>query len=116
MSEKQLRRAGLDYHELTNVEIYPDLDSCLKKLDGGRIYAFSTKGQNSYTSVNYRSGDVLLFGPETRGLPKSLLDALPPQQILRIPMKAGNRSLNLSNSAAIAVYEAMRQQEFTDVQ
>lgn len=107
-----MRRAGLDYHELTHVEIHPDLDSCLDKLNGGRIYAFSTKGQNSYASVNYQKGDVLLFGPETRGLPHSYLDTLPPQQILRIPMKAGNRSLNLSNSAAIAVYEAMRQQGF----
>ncbi|MFV1997156.1 MAG: tRNA (cytidine(34)-2'-O)-methyltransferase [Acidiferrobacterales bacterium] len=112
LSDKQVRRAGLDYHELTNVEIYPDLDSCLKKLDGGRVYAFSTKGQNGYTSVDFQSGDVLLFGPETRGLPPSYLDTLPPQQILRIPMKAGNRSLNLSNSAAIAVYEAMRQHGF----
>ncbi|MEE8388697.1 MAG: tRNA (uridine(34)/cytosine(34)/5-carboxymethylaminomethyluridine(34)-2'-O)-methyltransferase TrmL [Acidiferrobacterales bacterium] len=116
MADKQLRRAGLDYHELANVEVYPDLESCLKKLDGGRIYAYSTKGQNNYTSVDYCTGDVLLFGPETRGLPLSLLDSLPPHQILRIPMKAGNRSLNLSNSAAIAVYEAMRQQGFTDVQ
>ncbi len=115
MSEKQLRRAGLDYHELAEVETYPDLDSCLEVLKDKRIYAFSTKGQDIYTGVQFRSEDVLLFGPETRGLPLSLLDSLPPQHILRIPMKAGNRSLNLSNTVAIAVYEAMRQLDFPDV-
>lgn len=115
ITNKQLRRAGLDYHEFTNIDVHENLDHCLKKLNAGNIYAFSTKGQNNYTSVNYLNGDVLLFGPETRGLPQSVLSKLPPKNILRIPMKPDSRSLNLSNAAAIVIYEALRQQDFSDV-
>jgi tRNA (cytidine/uridine-2'-O-)-methyltransferase len=82
-------------------------------LEGPRMFAFTTKAKRFYHEVAYRTGDVLLFGPETRGLPAEVLEALPPEQRLRIPMRAGARSLNLSNSAAVAVYEAWRQTGFS---
>jgi len=112
MTDKQLRRAGLDYHEFANIENYPDLETCLKALGGKRVFALSTKGTTRYSDVQFELGDTLLFGPETRGLPQSTLDSMPPQHVLRIPMQAGNRSLNLSNAAAIVVYEGLRQQNF----
>jgi tRNA (cytidine/uridine-2'-O-)-methyltransferase len=112
MTDKQLRRAGLDYHEFTNIMNYPNLESCFKALDGKRVFALSTKGTTRYSDINFISGDILLFGPETRGLPQLTLDALPKQNVLRIPMRADNRSLNLSNAAAIVVYEGLRQHNF----
>jgi tRNA (cytidine/uridine-2'-O-)-methyltransferase len=81
-------------------------------IDKGRIFACSTRGRRSYAEVEYKLGDILLFGPETRGLPQEMLDSMPADQLIRIPMCAGNRSLNLSNAASIIVYEAWRQQQF----
>ena len=111
LDDKRLRRAGLDYHEWAAVKRYSNLESLLQAISG-RVFAITTKGDRSYTDVQFQSDDLLLFGPETRGLPEDVLMALPPAQRLRIPMQAGSRSLNLSNSAAILVYEAWRQMEF----
>ena len=108
----RLKRAGLDYREFADVRVHPDLDTCLGALGDPRVFALSTRGGTQYTSVEFRRGDAFLFGPETRGLPQSLLDTLPPARRLRIPMVRGSRSLNLSNSAAIVIYEAWRQAGF----
>lgn len=110
--DKKLRRAGLDYHEFAQVKRYADLDSCLLELDQGKVWALTTKGSQNYSSVAFSAGDVLLFGPETRGLPGDVLDSLPADQRLRLPMNADSRSLNLSNTVAVMVYEAWRQLDF----
>lgn len=110
--DKRLRRAGLDYHEFAQVGCYPDLQSCLDELSEGRIWALTTKGSHTYTEASFSAGDLLLFGPETRGLPAEVLDSLPAEQRLRLPMKADSRSLNLSNTVAVVVYEAWRQLGF----
>jgi len=112
LDDKRLRRAGLDYHEWAAVKRYSDLASLLQAIPG-RVFAITTKGSQRYTDVRFEPEDLLLFGPETRGLPEAVLMALPPAQRLRIPMQEGSRSLNLSNSAAILVYEAWRQMEFS---
>jgi len=112
MDEKRLRRAGLDYREFVSVQTHVSLKACLTALDGPRVFALSTKNSTRYDQAKFRKGDALLFGPETRGLPKEVLEALPPEQRLRLPMQEGNRSLNLSNSAAVVVYEAWRQLGF----
>jgi len=112
MEDKALRRAGLDYHEYAQVRIWPNLDQCLKGLSDSQIFAFSTRGSQRYDQVSYRQGDALLFGPETRGLPTAVLEEIPSQRRLRLPMKAGSRSLNLSNSVAVALFEAWRQLNF----
>jgi tRNA (cytidine/uridine-2'-O-)-methyltransferase len=112
LSHKQLRRAGLDYHDLTPVRQHQGLDALREQMGGSRWLACSTRGAVNYADVAYRPDDLLLFGPETRGLPQSLLDELPPAQRIRIPMRAGNRSLNLSNSVAVILYEAWRQLDF----
>lgn len=112
LDDKRLRRAGLDYHEYATVIRHPSLESCLAALGGARILALTTKAKNSYAQMNYRPGDVLLFGPESRGLPPEVLASLPTEQLLRLPMQAGCRSLNLSNAVAVTVYEAWRQQDF----
>ncbi|MEM9172740.1 MAG: tRNA (cytidine(34)-2'-O)-methyltransferase [Pseudomonadota bacterium] len=112
LEEKRLRRAGLDYAEFARVERWPNLDTCLQSLNGGTLYALSSKVARPYTEVAFVPGDVLLFGPETRGLPESVRDALPAQQRLTIPMMPNSRSLNLSNSVAVVVYEAWRQNRF----
>lgn len=112
LEDKQLRRAGLDYHEFTAVQTYRDYQDFLRRMQPRRLLAFSTRGRTPYTDVGFCDGDVLLFGPETRGLPQALLDSLPEQQRLRLPMLPENRSLNLSNVVAIAVYEAWRQLGF----
>jgi tRNA (cytidine/uridine-2'-O-)-methyltransferase len=114
MTDKQLRRAGLDYHEFAAVEVHQDLAACLEKTGAQRVFAFSTKGKTSYAAVKYEKDDVLVFGPETRGLPADVLASLPPGQILRIPMLSSSRSLNLSNAAAVAVYEGLRQLGFPE--
>jgi len=109
LDDKRMVRAGLDYHEFANIQVYPNLEACLAKIPG-TVYAFSTKATALYSEVNYQLGDALLFGPETRGLP----DNIRAQSIcVRLPMLANSRSLNLSNSVAIAVYEAWRQNGFT---
>lgn len=112
MADKQLKRAGLDYHQLANVSIYPDLNTCLQDIQPRRVYAFSTKATTSYADVSYQPGDAFLFGPESRGLPEKLLQSLPHKQLLRIPMQQHSRSLNLCNAVAIGLYEAWRQNGF----
>lgn len=110
--DRALRRAGLDYAEFAAVHQHAHWDAFRAALPAARLLAFTTKGSTRYDQVQYRDGDVLLFGPETRGLPAELLAGLPPEQRLFLPMQPGNRSLNLANAAAIAVYEAWRQQGF----
>jgi tRNA (cytidine/uridine-2'-O-)-methyltransferase len=112
LDDKRLRRAGLDYHEYASLQRYVDLDACLTALGQPRVFAFTTKGSQAYHQVHYRPGDAFLFGPESRGLPAEIRDALPPEQRLRLPMREGCRSLNLSNTVAVAVYEAWRQHDF----
>ena len=109
LDDRKLRRAGLDYREFAEVKEHASLEGCLGSLDNPPVYALSTRGGRSYAEVSYKPGDAFLFGPETRGLPQSLLDELPPDRRLRIPMRPGNRSLNLSNAAAVLLYEAWRQ-------
>jgi len=113
LNEKSVRRAGLDYHALSCVQRWPDWQHFLSANPQRRLLALSTRGQQCYSDVRFDSDDVLLFGPETRGLPTHILDALPATQQLRIPMQQGSRSLNLSNAVAIVLYEALRQQGFT---
>jgi tRNA (cytidine/uridine-2'-O-)-methyltransferase len=112
--DKRLRRAGLDYHEYAKVQRYPDLVDFVQRVQPNRLLAITTRGSQSYDQVAYQAGDALLFGPETRGLPQTILDDLPADQRVRIPMCTGQRSLNLSNCAAIMVYEAWRQQGFQE--
>ncbi|MCF6337293.1 MAG: tRNA (uridine(34)/cytosine(34)/5-carboxymethylaminomethyluridine(34)-2'-O)-methyltransferase TrmL [Gammaproteobacteria bacterium] len=112
MSHKQLRRAGLDYHEFSKVQIHDTLNDFEQVVKPTRLLACSTKGRQNYTGLEYAAGDAFLFGPETRGLPADILDSLPNEQLLRIPMLPDNRSLNLSNATAIIIYEAWRQLEF----
>jgi len=112
MDEKRLRRAGLDYREFVNVQTHASLDTCFETLGRPRVFALSTRNSMRYDQAEFREGDALLFGPETRGLPLEVLDALPQEQRLRLPMQEGNRSLNLSNSTAVVVYEAWRQLGF----
>jgi tRNA (cytidine/uridine-2'-O-)-methyltransferase len=109
LDDKQLRRAGLDYHEYANVHVHDDLAACLQTLPDARLFAFTTKGARPYHEVRYQAGDALLFGPESRGLPMDILESLTPEQRLRLPMLPDNRSLNLSNTVAVAVFEAWRQ-------
>jgi len=112
MEDKQLRRAGLDYHEFARVQVHASLDAALDAIRPQRLFALSTRGQVRHDQPSYASGDAFLFGPETRGLPQEVLDALPPEQLLRLPMRPGNRSLNLSNAVAVLVFEAWRQAGF----
>lgn len=112
MSDKQLRRAGLDYHEFADVRIHDDLATFVQTIKPNRMLACSTKGAQDYTGIHYEPGDALLFGPETRGLPLEVLESLPEKQRLRIPMLPNNRSLNLANAVSIIIYEAWRQQGF----
>ena len=112
LSEARVKRAGLDYHEMATVREHADLDACLQAVDPTRLFAVSTRGTRRYTEVEYAAGDAFLFGPETRGLPQALLDSLPAERVLRLPMRPDNRSLNLSNAVAVLVYEAWRQQGF----
>ncbi|MBS0396533.1 MAG: tRNA (cytidine(34)-2'-O)-methyltransferase [Proteobacteria bacterium] len=112
IDDAQVRRAGLDYHEMARVRDYPDLDACLKALAPARLYAVETTGTVRYSDVRYRPGDAFLFGRETVGLPAAVTGALPPGSVVRIPMRPGNRSVNLSNAVALVVYEAWRQNDF----
>ena len=112
LDEKSLRRAGLDYREFADVKSWPDYSAFAMAMDGRRIFALSTKGQTCYSDVAFLPDDVLLFGPETRGLPATILNALPDSQRLRIPMTNNGRSINLANAVAIVVYEAWRQSGF----
>lgn len=112
LDDKRLRRAGLDYHEYATLKRHADLSACLDSLDQPRLFAFTTKGSQPYHRVSYRRGDAFLFGPESRGLPQEIRESLPPEQRLRLPMRPDCRSLNLSNTVAVAVYEAWRQLDF----
>ncbi len=109
LDDKRLRRAGLDYHEYARVQAHDSVEDFIAAAEPPRLLACSTRGGTAYGDVHYRRGDALLFGPETRGLPAALLESLPPEQRLRIPMLPDNRSLNLSNAVAIILYEAWRQ-------
>ena len=112
LDDKRLRRAGLDYREWANVLQHDDLNSLTASLPGSRLLACSTRSSTRYDQVKYEDGDILLFGPETRGLPQAVIDALPSEQRLRIPMQPHNRSLNLSNAVAVILFEAWRQMDF----
>lgn len=112
LEEKKLRRAGLDYSDLTSVTRHKNYPDFLVAMAGKRIMACTTKGSRPHTQIAFAENDVLLFGPETRGLPMDIINATPLEQRLRIPMTANSRSLNLSNSVAIISYEAWRQLDF----
>lgn len=113
MSDKKLRRAGLDYGEWQSVIVHDDWQQYLDTAQPERIFGLSTKGTRLYTLASFQPGDALLFGPETRGLPASILEQLGPDQVLRVPMLPNSRSLNLSNTAALVAYEAWRQLGFS---
>jgi tRNA (cytidine/uridine-2'-O-)-methyltransferase len=112
LDDRRLRRAGLDYHEFASVEVFSSLSALTQEKAFGRILAITTHGQVAHTEISYRENDLLLFGPETRGLPSSIIESLPPDQRVRIPMRDGSRSMNLSNAVAVVVYEAWRQAGF----
>jgi tRNA (cytidine/uridine-2'-O-)-methyltransferase len=112
MEDKQLRRAGLDYHEYARVQVHASLDAALDAIRPARLFALSTRGQVRHDQPRYADGDAFLFGPETRGLPQDVLEAILPAQRLRLPMRPDNRSLNLSNAVAVVVFEAWRQTGF----
>lgn len=113
IDDKRLRRAGLDYHEWTNMKVHASYGDLLKE-GFSKIYAITTKGCLSHVDVDYQRNDLVLFGPETRGLPEDILSELPDEQKIKIPMLANSRSLNLSNAVSIIVYEAWRQHGFND--
>ncbi|ART63143.1 tRNA (uridine(34)/cytosine(34)/5-carboxymethylaminomethyluridine(34)-2'-O)-methyltransferase TrmL [Kushneria marisflavi] len=112
LDDKRLRRAGLDYHEWARVQVHASLEAFMVVVEPQRLLAITTRGRTRHDQVAYQTGDVLLFGPESRGLPQALIDGLPEHQRLRIPMRADSRSLNLSNACAVLVYEAWRQLDF----
>lgn len=109
MNERALRRAGLDYHEFVAVREHEDLHACLAQVAAERVFALTTKGTHAFFEQQFRPGDAFVFGPETRGLPADVLGTFAPERVLRLPMRPDNRSLNLSNSAAVVLYEAWRQ-------
>jgi tRNA (cytidine/uridine-2'-O-)-methyltransferase len=111
LDDRQLRRAGLDYHEMATVTVHRSWTECRAALEG-RFFAFSTKAARSAYEVRYQRDDVFVFGPETSGLPDAVLREFAPEARLKLPMRPGNRSLNLSNAVAVAVYEAWRQLGF----
>lgn len=112
LSDKQLVRAGLDYHDLAHVTVHPDWSSCMAGFVRRRVFALSTRGTVRHDHVAYAAGDVLVFGPESRGLPEDVLAQIPVSCRLRIPMRPANRSINLSNAVAVVVYEGWRQLGF----
>lgn len=112
LDDKQLRRAGLDYHEYAPIQTHADLSAFQLATGSPRTFALSTKGTEPYSKARFERGDAFLFGPESRGLPGDILKQHSPQTLLRIPMLASSRSLNLSNAVAIVVYEAWRQLQF----
>jgi tRNA (cytidine/uridine-2'-O-)-methyltransferase len=112
LTDKQLKRAGLDYHEYASVKVHKNWGACKANLNSKRMFALTTKGSTRYTEIKFQPDDVFVFGPETRGLPEEIRNEFLPEFRLRLPMLPNNRSLNLSNSAAILIYEAWRQFEF----
>ncbi len=107
--DKRLRRAGLDYHEFARIKHHHDYSAFLSEEKPERLFALTTKGTPAHSAVSYQAGDYLLFGPETRGLPSSVLDSLAAEHKIRIPMQSDSRSMNLSNAVSVVVYEAWRQ-------
>ena len=112
LEDRQLKRAGLDYHEYATVQVHPGWDAFLATVPSSRRFAFSAKANNRYDQVEYQAGDVLVFGPETSGLPEEVRASFEPRRRLRLPMVPASRSLNLSNAVAAVVYEAWRQNGF----
>ncbi len=112
LDHAKLRRAGLDYHEFADVAVHENFGAFVADIQPNRLFALSTRSTTMYTDTQFADGDAVVFGPETRGLPQSLLDSLPPERCLRLPMRPHNRSLNLSNAVAVVVYEAWRQTGF----
>ena len=112
LTDTRLRRAGLDYRDLATTTVYRNFEVFVESVRGRRLFAFSTRGKRRYDSVAYKAGDVLVFGPESRGLPDELLDSFATWRRLRIPMQANSRSLNLANAVSVATYEAWRQLGF----
>ena len=112
LDDARVKRAGLDYHEMARVHTHERLEDCLGMLDGMRVFAVETSGSRRHDEVRYRAGDAFLFGRETSGLPGEVLAAWPQERLIRLPMIPGNRSLNLSNSVAVVVFEAWRQLGF----
>lgn len=112
LDDKRLRRAGLDYHEWTRVSRHESLAALLASCSFGRVLGITTKGATRYTDISYQASDLLLFGPESRGLPTEVLESLPPDNLIRIPMLSTSRSLNLSNAVSLVVFEAWRQAGF----
>lgn len=112
MDDKQVRRAGLDYHEVKRVSIHQSWDAFTQAFPASRMFALSTKGTQRYSDISFRNGDILVFGPETRGLPDEIRESKHMSGVLTVPMHAQSRSLNLSNTVAIVVYEALRQLDF----
>ncbi len=112
LEDKQLKRAGLDYHEYANLTVHSNWADFATAMVGRRMFAMTTKGSQSYANVSFKTGDVFVFGPETRGLPDDIRNTFAPEHRLRLPMLPDSRSLNLSNSAAVLLYEAWRQAGF----
>lgn len=112
LDDKQLHRAGLDYREYADVNVYDSYRELLERLQPSRLFAVSTRGTTTHSEIQYRENDVFVFGPETRGLPAAILGGFEAGHILRIPMVPHSRSLNLSNAAAVVLYEAWRQNNF----
>ena len=112
LEDKQLLRAGLDYHEFATITVHESWPECAASVIDRRLFAVSTKGAHRYDLVDYADGDAFVFGPESRGLPPEILGAVAEQQRIRVPMVPGNRSLNLSNTVAVIIYEAWRQLGF----
>lgn len=113
LDDKNLKRAGLDYHEYATMQVHDNLAACLQSLPLARIFAFTTKASHPYHEVQFQAGDAFLFGPESRGLPLEVLESFVPERRLRLPMLPDNRSLNLSNTVAVVVFEAWRQCGFS---
>jgi tRNA (cytidine/uridine-2'-O-)-methyltransferase len=116
LDDRRMRRAGLDYREYAELRVYPELADFMRKNERPRLFGATTHARQSYHQVRYRAGDAILFGPETRGLPRELLDDLGDEYTIRIPMRPASRSLNLSNAAAVVAYEALRQLGFTGLE
>ncbi|MCB5188495.1 tRNA (uridine(34)/cytosine(34)/5-carboxymethylaminomethyluridine(34)-2'-O)-methyltransferase TrmL [Methylobacillus caricis] len=112
LEDKQLKRAGLDYHEYASLQVHLDWQACKQALAGHRMFAMTTKGSTRHNDIRFEPGDVFVFGPETRGLPEEIRAEFSPEHRVRLPMMPESRSLNLSNSAAILLYEAWRQHDF----
>lgn len=112
LDDARLRRAGLDYHEYAQLQLHESLEAFIESVRPGRLFALSTRGRQRYDQVQFRPDDAVMFGSETAGLPGEILESLPAEQRLRLPMRPDNRSLNLSNAVAVVAYEAWRQQGF----